>query len=317
VFDLAADLADGVGAAIVELLVNAYRRQTIEARRAATAEMRRRVSPMAPSSVYIPPYLMGLIERQSVVLFAGPDLSTGAGLPSATFLAQHLQNRMIDPERNVESSAPALDWVINEFVDENGREALRNELQNLGLTFSDVGPTLSHRVAVRTFDTILNSAFDSILSRTAIEEGTGHTPIEPESAANYYHRSSMPAREVRSLPKVILQLRGNMEQSDSALLTSEDFTEFRINQSDLWRAMVRRMSTSSRLLVVGTSPRDPILGIVARARQHYGASDHNWIVLPERSHADVWRCKRYGFEVIEGGTDAFFEALASGASRNR
>lgn len=97
-FDLAHDLADSVGQAVVELISNTFRGRALEAHRAerawALGESR-----LAASEVALPDELVRAVADGSAVLLLGAGASLQAGMPSAAAFVQAMVDRLrqLDP----------------------------------------------------------------------------------------------------------------------------------------------------------------------------------------------------------------------------
>ena len=166
-FDLASDLADSVGNAIVELISNSYLRQAIVQRAPGVARGVARTASPRPTPVRRdppPPELIDAVKAKRIALFAGAGISMSAGFPSGSAFVERLQHDLsqADPTYSAISPASRFAGVASDFELYFGREKLVLAVAQLMELPQGTAPTPAHRLAVQLFDKIVTTNYDDL-----------------------------------------------------------------------------------------------------------------------------------------------------------
>lgn len=297
-FDLARDLADAVAEAFAEVLAEKFR-ESVQARH-VEAEVEVQHEPVAPlRRVDIPPDLVEAVTAGEVVAFFGAGVSLAAGMPSAVAFTDKIVQRIreIEPEYVPPASGSRLNAVAADLESLAGRAELEATVARMMQPPLVLRPTEAHRIGVRLFPQLITTNFDTLLEEAA---GQRVPVIAAEASA--------------ALPDaVIVKLHGAIEQPTSLVLTDHDLVDLPKGRPQLWDQLIRLLQTR-RLLVVGSSLRDPTLVELLDA---VGPSLHGWAVMYASSRADRLRLTRWSLTPIEAKADDFLIDLEDATKRRQ
>ena len=154
-------------------------------------------------------------------------------------------------------------------------------------------PTLAHSKAVRLFDLILTTNWDTLFEKAAIAQGKPTIVFADEIPAGLPERA-------------IVKLHGSLGQPRSLLLTESDVVRMDKSRAGLWEA-VRVVVRNRTLVVVGTSLRDPsIIRLFEEARPR----SFGYFVAPKFDAATAARLRKWNLECIAADADSFLTRLA-------
>lgn len=286
-FDLARDLADKVGQAITLLLAAKFR-ELVDRRGARSA------APPAPAfATSLPIDLIDAVARRSALLFAGAGMSLQAGLPSAYAFTEHLLSKIRDVDPTYGRAAHGGDFNdvatdLNRLV---GTHGLRVAVDQLMGVEAVVGSSASQRTAVRAFDLVLTTNYDTLLER-----------------ADENSRLVVVSEEIQhDLPRAALvKLHGTMGNPESLVVTKEDLRAHGDRRRRLIAAIKHELSTRP-VVVVGSSLRDPTTEELFAARTD---APLGWAVAPTFSEVDRLRLAEWNLLPIVATAETFFSSLA-------
>ena len=302
-FELASDLADKAGLALIELLIEGFVTRRIRERAQTVEETTRTLTehavPKERPPVTIPAELVDAMKRREVILFAGAGISLSAGLPSAIALGQYLAGVLKDqPEYVHGPGAATFATIATDVALFQDRQYLENQVVKILDPPFGPKPTIAHHKSVRLFDYILTTNWDNLFEIAAASEKQSFELI---------------TEEIRTEPSgpAILKLHGSVGDPESLLLTELDVVAMDNSRPRLWR-FARYLLSRSILLVVGSSLRDPSV-IRLLSREH--PFTQRYFVTPNNSLMTEARLKALGFTVIVADSDDFFIKLAEQVSR--
>lgn len=303
-FKLAHELADQVGAAVMSLLFDKFWQELEEQREEELRELEILRAKVAggepPSAVYeepdLPPELVEAVAARRAVLFAGAGFSLSAGFPSAMLFAERLKQvvRNSVPDYNPDSWSGTPAAVSADFEAMLGRPSLEAAAAGLTTVLPHILPTYAHREAVRLFDYIITTNFD-----TLFEKAGAQTVIfqEPDDA-------QLPAAAV-------LKLHGSADAPPSLVLTERQVLMLDVRWPRLWGAVLNLLRTRP-VLVVGSSLRDPSL---IRLFTEAGERVSGYFIGPGIGKTTAARLSAWNLRCIDSGADPFFAALARAVPR--
>ncbi|MBI5252423.1 MAG: DUF4062 domain-containing protein [Desulfomonile tiedjei] len=299
-FDLAVDLAEKAGHSLVGLLTNDFLRRKIRGRASlAESEFRLYESHYRPivaeSQVEVPAQLVAAVARREAVLLAGAGISMSAGLPSAAAFAEHLAQVLYrnDPEYGVSPAGAAFAAIASDVEASTSRAFLLKETSKLLDPPQGLEPTAAHIEAVRIFDLIVTTNWDSLFEKAAIVSGKPLAVIANEI------KDALPCR-------ALIKLHGSLESPESLLLTESDVLRMDANRARLWNA-TRELLRHRTLVVVGTSLRDPS---IIRLLEETRPRSSGYFVVPRFLAATASRLRRWNLQCIAADADSFFKSLA-------
>ena len=308
-FELASDLADGAGHALVELLTDEFLSLKIRARASAAdhaiqlLDLRPR-QPVHEAHIELPARLVTAVANREAVLFAGAGISMSAGLPSAGAFAEHMAQVLYksDPEYAVSPVGAAFAAIASDVEAYGSRDFLLSEVGKLLDPPQGLQPTAAHRKAVRLFDLILTTNWDSLFEKAAAAHGNRFGVIADEIAGAWQGCA-------------IIKLHGSLETPASLLLTESDVLGMDKSRARLWAA-VRDILRDRTLVVIGTSLRDPS---IIRLFDDAQPRSSGYFVAPKFFAATAARVRAWNLVCIAADADSFFARLAdavdSGANK--
>jgi hypothetical protein len=294
-FDLARDLSDNVGRALVDMLCEDFKSRLRT--RAADTEAAASIIADAPAveEPQLPGRIVEEVRRHEAVLFAGAGVSLEAGYPAAAawgeFLMQRIRERV--PDYDMPATAGNVRRIAGDLEFVAGRDALLAAVKALLTPAHTVEVTEVHHAAVRHFQTIITSNFDNLFELASREGGHDHGVVHGELLA---------PTPLRSL---IVKFYGSFEYPDTMVLTEEQANAVTPAREALLK-MIRHTFAHQPVVVVGSSLRDPsTAGLFARAV----GDMHGYYVDRRMGPAAVLNARRWNLEPIRATAAGFFRAL--------
>jgi len=291
-FELARELAEKAGQAVIGLTSNRFRASELERRR--SSRMVRR--DLAPGTLRDAPpkALREALVNKSVTLLLGAGASLSAGMPSALALTEAMVERLQEalPDYEPAASGTRFNAVASDFEALLGREALH------GLANEMVDPpyvteaSLAHHIATRLFDDVITTNFDLLFERG--EDGGSFQVIDEELDG-----------KMLSQPRRLFKIHGSISNPHSLVLTESELANLESDRARLWAAL-RDLLTRQPLLAIGSSLRDPSL---VRLFEECGTEIRGWAVMPEFNASEKIRLKRWNIELIQADADGILAAL--------
>lgn len=293
-FDLASDLADKVGRAVVDVLSTQWQ-DKIQQRTAAVAKVASALTPQRKEErTAVPPALVQAVRERRAVLFAGAGISLEAGFPSAKAIFESLLRRIREYEPAYDGSGLSLDGVAADLETVAGRKVLLEAILAMMNPPQGVRPTDSHLHGVRLFDYVLTTNFDSLFEQARDTAGRDHAAVVEDLPAG-----GLPER-------AILKLRGSASVPRSLIETEQDLKSLAAKAPRLLQA-VRELLSTREVVVVGSSLRG--LGVA----QHFIDAEprvRGYFVAPRLNAVDRQRIARWNLYPVPSSAGAFFQALA-------
>ncbi len=296
-FRMAHDLAQKVGESVMQQLSVSF--PEVQARaadaNAAIESLGGGARPAPPPEPTLPHHLVTEVAKRRALLVGGAGMSLAAGLYSATAFAERLAQvvRADEPGYGVSAAGSAVAGVNSDLEAHLGRDRLEAELTQLVVPPHGSGPTPGHAAALRLFDRVVTTNFDTLFEQAALEEQTGHEVIARELDAAELPR------------KVVVKAHGSHDVAGSIVATETDLAQLDRARPRLWRALTELLSTHTPI-VVGSSLRDPSI-----VRLLVGATDRQpgYYVGPYLGEIQPKRIQRLGFDVVDADADGFFKVL--------
>ena len=302
-FELATDLANNVGEAIIKMLSNTFAQAEVERRAESVNQIAAKLKedappPIAlePAAINIPQPLIDAVTNKQAVLFAGAGFSLSAGMPSASAFSQRLTQviRETSPNYNVNLVGSALAGIASDLQTIAGRAKLDGAIVDLLRVPYGVKPTSAHLQAVKVFDQIITTNFDTLFEEAAAATGQVIPLI--------FHEM-----DTANLPdKVIVKFHGSVHETSSLSLTEREILLLDRRCPNLWQAIVNLFSTKP-VIVVGTSLRDPSI-----IRLFTEASDRmsGFFVAPDIDATTKARVGDWGLRCVDARANEFFDKLS-------
>lgn len=290
-FDLAADLAEAVGRALVELVTKEFRRR---GRRSET------VSP-SRQAVVLPDRLVETILDRTAVLLLGAGASLEAGMPSAAAFVEAMIERIqeVDPRYRPGVSGASFNAVASDFVSMLGPDRLHDLARRLVGSPSLGDPTEAHRAASSLFDLVLTTNYDRLLERAANGDRFAVLTGDGEISAT----SGEPQ---------LVKLHGSISDPREMVMTESELALLEESRPRLWGSL-QQVLRQRPLLTVGSSLRDPsIVRLLESCRPHL----RGWAVLYGASEAERRRVARFGLEALTGDANSVLTALQEAARKS-
>jgi hypothetical protein len=283
-FDLASDLAEKVGRALVELITEGFRK----------ADRPPTPSPPPDADIVLPDALVESVANRSAILFLGAGASLQAGMPSAAAFIQAMIDRIqaIDPKYRLGFSGTAFNAVASDFESVLGPERLHELAQQLVNPESLGAPTEAHHIASRLFDVVLTTNYDLLVERALegrtvdVVAGEGDLSADPSAVH-------------------LVKLHGSISEPQGMVLTESDLADFERSRPRLW-ASVQALLRAHPILIVGSSLRDPS---IIRLFESCRPDMYGWAVLYDPNEAERRRVARWGLGVVQGNADSVLAAL--------
>ncbi len=283
-FDLASDLAEKVGRALVELVTEGFRR----------ADRRPAPAPSFERTVALPDALIDAVADRSAVLLLGAGASLQAGMPSAAAFVEAMIERIqeIDPGYQRRLSGTAFNAVASDFESLLGSDRLRELARQMVDPPSLGQPTEAHHAAGRLFDVVITTNYDVLLERAVQGRDTAVLAGEGELAA-------------RPGALQLIKLHGTISEPDGMVMTEGELARLEETRPHLWaglQALLRRRP----LLSIGSSLRDPsVLRLLESCRPDL----RGWAVLYDVSEVERRRLARWGLTAVPGDANSVLAAL--------
>ncbi|MFO1113435.1 MAG: SIR2 family protein [Rhodospirillales bacterium] len=299
-FNLARDLAEGVGEAVIKLLTDRFLRTKIESRIAeadAVSSLLQQERPHAVGDVQVPRLLSAAVTKREAVLFAGAGISAAAGLPSAGVFSSAVARviRECVPDYGVSPVASMFSAIASDVEAFASRELLVHEVKSIVNPPHGLQPTTAHQAAVRLFDLILTSNWDALFERAAEAAGIDLPIIIGEIS------DPLPTR-------CLVKLHGTPEEPESLMLSEDDILLMDKTRKRLCEE-VRSVLKNRILVVIGSSLRDPsIVKLFIEAAPQC----QNYFISPSITDASTARLRKWNFTPIVADADSFMKALATG-----
>ncbi|HET6886416.1 MAG TPA: SIR2 family protein [Candidatus Udaeobacter sp.] len=299
-FDLAPDLADKVGQAVIGLLSNKFQRQRISAQADAVSRMTESLPGSTPVKgrilPSIPGHLRDAVRNRAAVLFAGSGMSLSAGFPSAAAFNERFMQliREKQPDYFLSPAASAFAGIATDLENLRGRQYVTDAVRALMDAPQNPQPTSSHQHAVRLFSRIITTNYDALFERAAEAQALERAVVRSEIAEN------------RLPDPVIVKLHGSSDMPESLMLNEQDIILFDQARPKLSSA-VRGLLHEHIVVFVGTSLRDPsVIRLLTQAGERPGG----YFVSLSVSPVDRARLRQWNLEGIEADSDDFLGALA-------
>lgn len=298
-FDLSRDLAEKVGAALVNVLSESYLRSEVQKRfQSATP------APVEPREsqgfLWIPldPVLLEHVRRREAILLAGAGISLRAGFPSARALSELLVSKVA--EHRDDFSGASLTGSFQDTAENFERAYGRRELVEIIRTAltarRDVEPTRGHRQSVQLFKVVITTNFDNLFELACEQAGISYSVVSDDA--------DLPTDGAETL---IVKIDGSLASPESLVLTARDALELRTAKPRLWRSLARLLA-GSPLVIVGHSLRDANTKTLLEFR---GPATPGYVVAPDLGSFDDRRFMSQGLRPVKADADSFFESLAS------
>lgn len=298
-FELAVELANQVGEAVMNLLFDKFWQELEEQREVEQRELealREQIAgdeppPTAFEEPDLPPELLEAVASRRAVLFAGAGFSLSAGFPSAMLFTERLKQivRNSAPGYNPDSWSGTPAAISADFEAALGRQSLEATAAALTAVLPHVPPTYAHREAVRRFDYIITTNFDTLFEKAGAQAVISQ---EPDDAR-------LPAAAV-------LKLHGSADAPPSLVLIEREVLTLDLRRPKLWGAVLNLLRTRP-VLVVGSSLRDPSL---IRLFTEAGDRVSGYFIAPGVGKTNAARLSAWNLRCIDSGADPFFAALA-------
>jgi hypothetical protein len=300
-FNLAADLEQVVGRAVIGLLSDEYQKRRIAERAPqATRSAEQLSSPVqfarSLEKLILPPRLLEAVREHRAVLFAGSGISLAAGLPSTAAFSERLAQlvREAEPEYAFSPAASAFAAIATDLETLRDRRFVTDAVRDLVQPPQNPGPTVAHLHAVRLFPQIITTNLDRLFERAAQEQQLNTAEI-----AGAFTGTILPER-------TIVKFHGSFDRPESLVITERDIAMLDKDQSRLWSAVVQVLREKT-VIVVGSSLRDPS---IVRLFAETGDRMNGFMVSPAMLPSTVARVRKWGLECIESRSDDFLVALA-------
>jgi NAD-dependent SIR2 family protein deacetylase len=293
-FDRALDLSVKVGAAVTRLLSDQFQRSLVQQRVKEAAPVVQ--PPPIREALQLPKELVREVRAQNLVLFAGSGISLAAGLPSSPAFAAVLTG-VLGASYVAPIIGSGFASIAGDFELKLGRDALVKYVGGLLEMPGATAPTQAHITSIELFPKVITTNYDQLFERAVKLKQSGHQLILGSAFSG-------------ALPeKFLLKLHGSYTDAKSLVMTDVDLFEFEESHKPVLTA-VAELLQSRRVLVVGTSLRDPsvyrlFMDAFARSKD----KDLGYCLI---GRADPIAEKRYasmGFRTIQGDIASFFGEL--------
>ena len=306
-FEYDDELADKVGASLVEVLSDSYLSTAVQERSKSVRalEPEPEVGGAGPEAVYVPPELTKLVARREVILLAGAGISLAAGYPSARAMTEtvtaHLRRELDDPTLNLRGMP--FQEIASNIEAAFGRRYLLEIFLRAMSGPQGIEPTAAHLLGVPLFNRIITTNFDTLFEDASRSQNTGHAVVEDFKADRSF--DGRPADEA----KLIYKLSGSLDRPDTLLITEQDVWDAYGDKPPGWKRLVETVMQSP-VLVVGSSLRDEVIKMLI---SEAAPSMRGFIVSPHINRFERLQYERLNLRPVEATADAFFRQLAEGA----
>ncbi len=298
-FNLADDLAGSVGRALGNFLTDEYQKSRVARRGPETAlalaRLTAREEPSHRGEIVLPGPLTEAVSLHRAVLFGGAGLSLFAGMPSAAALAAGLTEelRHRDPAYQADSAAGHFARLASDLDVAGDRDAVVDVIRSMLNPPQSLTPTRAHLAAVRIFDRIVTTNYDSLFEMAAASEGTGHVAVSEEIHEPLARRT-------------IVKLHGSLDRPGSLVLSERDLATLGARRPALYESLLAILRESI-VVFVGTSLRDPS---VLRLLADVGPELTGYLVTRTASSFTLYRVLReWNLTAIVADAESFFAVL--------
>lgn len=307
-FDLAADLAPRVQAAVVSVLSDTFVRAQVRERAPSVRAME---APPADTGlpVQVPEPLVREVQERRVVLIGGAGMSLAAGYPSARAMRQVLQARMGEHMGIKPGSVPLgtpLSELASIFEMVLGRAALVETIQQALAVPQGVEPTYAHREAVRLFGQIITTNFDTLFEDAAAAQGISYVRSTSNDVPDSTWDSAWRRRGgARSDRVQVMKLAGSLHDPATLRITEADL-QVAVDSDEF--ILAGQMLRENAPLIVGSSLRGVQLRTLLQRRN---PDRVGYVVAPNLDPFERSRLRWLGLEPIDASAANFFRALAN------
>lgn len=300
-FELAADLADKVGAALVEVLSETFLADAVRGRAetARAAERQVGVSERVELPVFLPPDLVERAADGDLILFAGAGVSLAAGYPSQRamieLITSHLRRSFND--ETLDLSGKSFQEIAGNIEAAFGRRYLLDIFLHAMSPPQGVSPTAAHVLGVCLFKTIITTNFDALFEAACDAQG-----IEYQVVGRSPELDAAPQEVTR-----IFKLSGTLTDPQSLRITEQDVRRALGHTPAIWDRLLG-MVRASPVVFAGSSLRDESIKMMF-ADAPAGALG-GFIVSPYINSFERLLYERLRLRPVDATADDFFRALA-------
>jgi len=299
-FDLASDLVDSVGNALMDLLGNSYYDHKVRERSSVVTKSSLSLTDSLTENfevteeLQLPTYLIEAIRNRNAVLFCGSGISLPCGLPSAFAIAQRLIQLVheVDPEYTVNPTGASFAAIATDLAALKGQDFLEKSIKSIIDSPQGVLPSVAHKKAVMLFDQIITTNYDSLFEDAVSSLRLPHLMIANEID------DEIPT-------KSIVKLHGSIDKESSLLLTENDVFMFDKSRRKLWEATLSILQ-SKTVVVVGASLHDPS---IIRLFREAGDSLNGYFIAPQLWKSTPERVREFNLQCIKADANTFMTRL--------
>jgi len=210
--------------------------------------------PLKKETVTAPIELREEMIKGNCVLFIGPGLSVGAGLPGWYSLIDELAKR-------IGYELPPAQWVTGDalieaarvYINEQGLHSLVNFLRGR-LDTATKSPTAAHQALARLpISLVFTANYDDLLERAYQDAGKRFHVVVRDSDIPFTHRDSDAVN--------IVKLFGDLDQPDTIVLARQQYEAFFLQQPQMIKLLETELGRST-VLCLGWSHSDPHFDLV-------------------------------------------------------
>ena len=294
-FDLAEDLKEKVGKAVIELLSDSYQRSRISFHAPVATKIKQDLeigAELSSNILMLPDELISAVRSDNIVLFAGSGISLAAGLPSANAFAELIRSAIVqkEPKYNISAAGAVIAGLAADYEALSGRYQFVDILRDLMEPPQGVFPTLAHRSAVRLFPIIFTTNYDNLFERAMRDEKLESKVI--------WDDNDIPSQ-------ALIKLHGTFERPESLIISEKDIAMYDRSRPQIWRATVDILK-QKKVIIIGSSLRDPS---ILRLFNEVGDSMSGYFIAPDITISTQPRLRQFGLECIRADANSFFLAL--------
>jgi hypothetical protein len=292
-FDLASDLSVKVTMALVSILSESFLNEEVKRRSGVIVPLS--AAPAAPAAPRIAARSRSdapSIKAPQAILLAGSGMSLLAGYPSATALIELLAAKARENGDDVTFNG-SIQEVARNFELAYGRESLVATILKGLNPPQAVQPTHAHRLAVKLFNVIVTTNFDTLFEMACEEAKIDYAVIAEDG--------EIPNKTT------IVKIDGTLSNTNSLVLTTQDAERLRSRKPRLWQSLETMLRTRP-IIIIGSSMRDANLNAMLDLANE---SMRGYIVAPNFSSFDVKRFQKRGLQAVNQDAESFLEALST------